>query len=52
MDYTKPIGLGFAQIHLELEELLNKKVDLLTMQSISKHIKPFIDNDKILVYEK
>ncbi len=52
LDYSKPIGLEFVRMELELENLLNKKVDLLSSAGISKYIKPFIENDKILIYEK
>jgi hypothetical protein len=37
---------------LELEELLKKKVDLVSGEGLSKHIKPFVDQDKVLIYEK
>jgi predicted nucleotidyltransferase len=36
----------------ELEKLLRMKVDLVTSEGLSKYVKPFIDNDKILIYEK
>jgi uncharacterized protein len=52
LDYSKPIGLGFVRMQLELEDLLKRKVDLLTSNSVSKYIQPFIDSDKILIYEK
>jgi hypothetical protein len=52
LDYSKPIGLEFVKMQLELEELLNKKVDLLSSKGISKNIQPFINQDKILIYEK
>ncbi|OGV01873.1 MAG: nucleotidyltransferase [Ignavibacteria bacterium RIFOXYB2_FULL_36_7] len=52
LDYSKPIGLEFVKMKLELEELLNKKVDLLSSGGISKYIQPFIEQDKILIYEK
>lgn len=52
LDYSKPIGLGFVKMQLELEELLNKKVDLFTSKSISKYIQPFIEAEKVLIYEK
>jgi len=52
LDYSKPIGLGFVRMQLELEELLKRKVDLLTSNSVSKYIQPFIDSEKILIYEK
>lgn len=52
LDYSQPIGLGFVRMQLELEDLLKRKVDLLTSNSISKYIQPFIDSEKILIYEK
>jgi len=52
LDYSKPIGLEFVQMQLDLQELLNKKVDLITLNSLSKHIKPFIDKEKVLIYER
>lgn len=52
LDYSQPIGLSFVRMKLELEDLLKRKVDLLTSDSISKYIKPFIDSEKILIYEK
>jgi uncharacterized protein len=52
LDYSKPIGLEFVKMQIELEKLLNKKVDLLSNNGISKYIRPFIEQDKILIYEK
>ena len=52
LDYARPIGMEFVRMHLELEELLGNKVDLLTSNSISKYIQPFINKEKILVYER
>lgn len=52
LDYSYPIGLNFLQMKHELEYLLNRKVDLLTFNSVSRYIKPFIDSEKILIYEK
>lgn len=52
LDYSKPIGLGFVRMQLELEDILKRKVDILTSNSISKYIQPFIDSEKILIYEK
>lgn len=42
----------FVGIQLKLEELLGKKVDLISTEGISRHIQPFIDKDKKLVYER
>lgn len=52
LDYSQPIGLGFVRMQLELEDLLKRKVDLITSNSVSKYIQPFIDSEKILIYEK
>lgn len=47
------VGLyKFVGIQLKLEELLGKKVDLISANGISRHIQPFIDKDKKLVYER
>ncbi len=39
-------------IKLALEKLLNKKVDLLSSNGLSPRLRPFIENEKILIYEK
>lgn len=52
LDYSQPIGLGFVKMKLDLEDLLKRKVDLISSNSVSKYIRPFIDSEKILIYEK
>lgn len=52
LDYTKRIGLEFFTMNNELEDLLFTKVDLVSAGGLSKHIKPYIDKDKKLIYEK
>lgn len=52
LDYEKPLGMKFFSFQPELEELLNMKVDLVTTDGLSKYIKPLIDKDKILIYER
>lgn len=47
------VGLfKFISIQLKLEELLDKKVDLISARGISRHVLPFIEKDKKLVYER
>jgi len=36
----------------ELKQLLQKKIDLVSSKCVSKNIKPFIDKDKVLIYER
>ena len=52
LDYSKHIGFGFVQMQFDLEKLLNKKVDLVATEGLSRHIGPFIDKDKLLIYAK
>ncbi|MFO7891501.1 MAG: nucleotidyltransferase domain-containing protein [bacterium] len=52
LDHSQPIGLQFVKMQLELEKILKKKVDLLTERSVSKYIRPYIENKKKLIYEK
>jgi predicted nucleotidyltransferase len=39
-------------IKLNLEQLFNRPVDVITTNSISPRLKNYIDNDKVLVYER
>ena len=52
LDYSKPIGLQFVKMQLDLQEMLQTKVDLITEKSVSKYIRPYIETDKDLIYEK
>ncbi len=51
LDYSHHIGLGFVQMKLDLEEKLNKPVDLVSSQGVSKRIQPYINQDKTLIYD-
>lgn len=51
LDHSEPIGMKFFGFQAELAELLKKKVDLVSANGISRHIKPYIDKDKVLIYE-
>ncbi len=52
LDYSQKIGLGFIQMQIDLEKILNTKVDLVSSNSLSKYIKPHIDSEKKLIYAR
>lgn len=52
LDHSKPIGMKFFNFQDELEQLLKRKVDLVSDGGLSKYIKPYIDKDKVLIYER
>jgi predicted nucleotidyltransferase len=52
LDYSEPVGWDFIQMKLDLEELLDKKVDLVSARGLSKYIRPIIDKEKKLIYAR
>jgi predicted nucleotidyltransferase len=52
LDHSTPIGLRFFEFQDELQELLGKEVDLVTDEGLSKFVRPYIERDKILIYER
>lgn len=52
LDHSQTIGLRFVTMKLELEKLLGLKVDLVSSNGLSRYLKPIIDTEKRLIYEK
>lgn len=52
LDYSQPIGLEFIQMKLDLQNLLSKKVDLVSTRGLSKYIQPILDKEKKLIYAR
>jgi len=52
LDYSKKIGLEFLQMQIDLADLLKSNVDLVSDNALSKYIRPFVDIDKMLIYER
>ena len=52
LDYSQKIGLGFIQMQLDLQKMLNRKVDLVSSNGLSQYLKPIIDQEKKLIYAR
>ncbi len=52
LDYSQKIGLIFVQMQIDLEKMLKAKVDLVSSNSLSKYIKPIIDEEEQLIYAR
>ncbi len=52
LDHAQHIGLQFFQMKMDLEALLNHKIDLISSNGISPYILPSVDQEKLLIYEK
>lgn len=52
LDHSTPIGMKFFMYRDELEFLLKKKIDLVSEGGISKYVRPTIEKEKILIYDR
>ncbi|MGM9778562.1 MAG: nucleotidyltransferase family protein, partial [Prevotella sp.] len=52
LDKSRPIGLKFFGMWNDLEELLGRKVDLVSDGTLLPFAQQSADNDKILIYER
>lgn len=52
LDHSKPVGLKFVSMQLELQDLLQSKVDLVSTNGVSKYILPIIESEKQLLYAR
>ena len=52
LDYSQHIGLGFITMWMELKELLGQEVDLVTTDGLSPYIAPYVEQYKMLIYER
>ncbi len=42
VEFTQPVGFEFIDLSIELEELLQKRVDLVTRQAVSPQLMMFV----------
>lgn len=52
LDYSQRIGLQFIQMKIDLEKLLNNRVDLVSSNGLSPYIKPIVEKEKQLIYAR
>ena len=52
LDHSTLIGMQFFTYEDELQNLLKKKVDVVSYEGLSKYVKPFVDKEKVLIYER
>ena len=47
-----PLGLlAWVAIEMELAERLGRPVDLVSEAGLSRHLRPYVDSEKVVVYE-
>ena len=52
LDHSTPIGMQFFTYGDQLQDLLKKKVDIVSDEGLSKYARPFVDKEKVLIYER
>jgi predicted nucleotidyltransferase len=51
--FKKPIGLlNLVGVEMELSKQLNRKVDLVTEAALSKYIRPYVEKEKVILYDR
>ena len=51
--FRKPLGLlKLVGVEMELSAHLNRKVDLVTEAALSKYIRPYVEKEKVMLYER
>ena len=49
VEFNKPVGFEFIDLAVELEEMLEHKVDLVSKKGVKPQMLPFIEKDLIYV---
>jgi predicted nucleotidyltransferase len=52
IDYIPGIATDYINWHSDLKNMLNKNVDIVSAGWESEYIKPYIDKDKFIIYER
>ncbi len=51
--FRKPLGLiKLVGVEMELSARLKRKVDLVTEAALSKYIHPYVEKEKVMLYER
>lgn len=51
VDERPPLGLKWFELERRLSEKLGRPVELVTEKSLSPHLRPHIESDRMLLYE-
>lgn len=46
------MGFGFFRIARDLEKISGRRVDLVECSMLDPHVIPYVNNDRILIYER
>ena len=52
LDYSQPIGMKYFRMITDLEDKLGRTVDLVSEDGLLPFARPYVDKDKILLYER
>ncbi len=54
VQFSKGIKLGFKYFHYinDLETISNRKIDLVEVSTLDPYVMPYVNHDKVLIYER
>jgi hypothetical protein len=51
-DERPPLGLNWFGLEQDLGQILGREVDLVTEDGLSPYIRPFVEKEKVIIYEE
>jgi predicted nucleotidyltransferase len=51
-DQRPQLGLNWFGLEAELSELLGRRVEMVTEAALSRHVRPLIELDRVVLYEE
>jgi predicted nucleotidyltransferase len=51
-DERPPLGLKWFGLEEELSQILGRKVDLVSARALSPYIRPFVEQEMVILYEE
>lgn len=52
VDYSKPTGWSYFSWYQDLQDKLDKGVDVVSYKWVNHRLRPYIEKDMVLIYEK
>jgi predicted nucleotidyltransferase len=47
-----PLGLNWFGIWEKIEQILGRKVDLVTEESLSPYVRPYVEKERVVLYDE
>jgi predicted nucleotidyltransferase len=52
LEQRPPLGLRWFALEEELSQRIGRRVELVSMKALSPHIRPYVKEDEVVIYEE